>query len=163
MIKQKRIKRKKRLLTSSCTRNGNWGDPFGVAVLVNCFVRSTQILIQPTGNYQPRVRREHSDLHQVSQQFVHSTTYIKQCLQTVWLQIIKGKKEIKIKQRLLTNGLHQKRHVGGLFGRAVLVNPLVRSSKMLILPTGNYSTSRSKGTFDSKSSLATVCSFDCVH
>ena len=28
-----------------CTRNGNWGDPFGVAVLVNPLVRSSKILI----------------------------------------------------------------------------------------------------------------------
>jgi len=76
-----------------CTRNGTWGDPCEGAVLVNPFVRSSKMLILLTGNYQPRVLRERSTLHPVSQQFVHSTTYIKQCLQTFWLQILKRNKE----------------------------------------------------------------------
>jgi len=42
MINKKRNNKKQLLLTSSCTRNGNWGDLFGVAVLVNCFVRRSK-------------------------------------------------------------------------------------------------------------------------
>ena len=49
-INKNRNNKKQLLLTSSCTRNGNWGDPFGVAVLENCFVRRKKKIILFTGN-----------------------------------------------------------------------------------------------------------------